>query len=164
MFTSTRQLARQRREITDRDKKLIAMVFERCDEDKKGYLSREDLKMAVVMLFGYKPSKSEANFFMEHAHRENLPGVPLELLVSLMGMKLSVEDPYDKTRHIFNAFDVHCRGFLTMEDFQKAFSRVAPRLPERTVQEAFREVDRDSDGHVSFKDFEHAVRGGRDDL
>ncbi|XP_073205507.1 EF-hand calcium-binding domain-containing protein 11 isoform X2 [Lepidochelys kempii] len=32
-------------------------VFEACDEDKKGYLSREDFKVAVVMLFGYKPSK-----------------------------------------------------------------------------------------------------------
>lgn len=27
-----------------------------------------------------------------------------------------------------------------------------------------REVDRDSDGHVSFKDFEHAIRHGRDNL
>lgn len=29
-------------------------------------------------------------------------------------------------------------GFLTLEDFKRAFSRVAPRLPERTVLEAFR--------------------------
>ncbi|KAJ8289002.1 hypothetical protein COCON_G00016610 [Conger conger] len=138
MFSFTRQFTKQGREITESDKKIISMVFEKCDEDKKGYLSREDVKMAVVMLFGYKPSKSETNFFMEHALRDSLPGVPLDLLVSLMGKKLSVEDPYDKTRHIFNAFDVHCRGFLTMEDFQKAFSRAAPRLPRRTVQEAFR--------------------------
>ncbi|KAJ8341246.1 hypothetical protein SKAU_G00335370 [Synaphobranchus kaupii] len=93
-----------------------------------------------------------------------MPGVPLDLLVSLMGKKLSVEDLYDKSRHIFNAFDVHCRGFLTVEDFKKAFSRVAPRLPRRTAQEAFREVDRDSDGHVSFKDFEHAINYGQDNL
>ncbi|MEE6523418.1 hypothetical protein FKM82_022330 [Ascaphus truei] len=32
-------------------------VFESCDEGSKGYLSREDMKVAVVMLFGYKPSK-----------------------------------------------------------------------------------------------------------
>lgn len=30
------------------------------------------------------------------------------------------------------------RGFLKLEDFRAAFSRVAPRLPERTVLEAFR--------------------------
>lgn len=32
-------------------------VFRLCDQEQKGYLNREDLKMAVVMLFGYKPSK-----------------------------------------------------------------------------------------------------------
>ncbi|KAJ8411772.1 hypothetical protein AAFF_G00154100 [Aldrovandia affinis] len=138
MFSYKRHFAKQEREITNNDKKMIAMVFEQCDEDKKGYLSREDVKMAVVMLFGYKPSKSETDLIMDHALRDNLPGVPLDLLVPLMGKKLSVEDLYDKTRHIFNAFDVRCRGFLTMEDFKKAFSQVAPRLPQRTVQEAFR--------------------------
>lgn len=35
----------------------IYKVFQLCDESKKGYLNREDMKMAVVMLFGYKPSK-----------------------------------------------------------------------------------------------------------
>uniref|UniRef100_W5LH25 EF-hand calcium binding domain 11 n=1 Tax=Astyanax mexicanus TaxID=7994 RepID=W5LH25_ASTMX len=122
-------------------------VFEQCDVEKKGYLSREDLKIAVVMLFGYKPSKV-------------VPGVPLERFVSLMGRKLSAEDPYEKTRHVFSAFDVHCRGFLKLEDFKSVFARVAPRLPDRTVLEAFRQMDHDSDGHISFKDFENVITYG----
>ncbi|KAG7466227.1 hypothetical protein MATL_G00162540 [Megalops atlanticus] len=137
MLSYKRQF-REEKKVTESDKRRFAMVFEKCDEDRKGYLNRQDLKMAVVMLFGYKPSKSETNLLMDHALRANLPGVPLDLFVSLMGMKLSAEDRYDKTRRIFNAFDVHCRGFLTMEDFKRAFARAAPRLPERTVQEAFR--------------------------
>ncbi|VTJ64811.1 Hypothetical predicted protein [Marmota monax] len=39
-------------------------VFKACDEDNKGYLSREDFKVAFVMLFGYKPSKIEADSVM----------------------------------------------------------------------------------------------------
>lgn len=30
------------------------------------------------------------------------------------------------------------RGFLTLEDFKRAFSQVAPKLPARTVLEVFR--------------------------
>ncbi|TTE07144.1 EF-hand calcium-binding domain-containing protein 11 [Bagarius yarrelli] len=41
--------------VTDRQR--FESVFNQCDEEEKGFLSREDLKMAVVMLFGYKPSK-----------------------------------------------------------------------------------------------------------
>ena len=53
------------------------------------------------------------------------------------------------------------RGYLTLEDFKKAFKQVAPKLSERIILEAFREVDQDSDGHVSFKDFEYAMNSGQ---
>ncbi|XP_026857229.1 EF-hand calcium-binding domain-containing protein 11 [Electrophorus electricus] len=148
------------KKITDIDRKRFVSVFSLCDMGKKGYLSREDLKIAVVMLFGYKPSKSETNIMMETGAALNSTGVPLEPFVSLMGRKLSAEDPYEKTRLIFNAFDAHCRGFLKVEDFRCGFGRVAPHLPDRTVLEAFRCVDHDSDGHVSFKDFENVIGYG----
>ncbi|XP_049319825.1 EF-hand calcium-binding domain-containing protein 11 isoform X2 [Astyanax mexicanus] len=124
--------------LTKTERKRFIWVFEQCDVEKKGYLSREDLKIAVVMLFGYKPSKSETSMMIQAGAVPDCPGVPLERFVSLMGRKLSAEDPYEKTRHVFSAFDVHCRGFLKLEDFKSVFARVAPRLPDRTVLEAFR--------------------------
>ncbi|KAL4656297.1 EF-hand calcium-binding domain-containing protein 11 [Arapaima gigas] len=162
MFSIGAPLIRQEKKITHSETKNLAMIFQRCDEGKKGYLTREDLKVAVVQLFGYKPSKVETNMLMDPALKADLPGVPLDLFVSLMGRKLSVLDPYEKTRQIFNVFDVRCRGFLTLEDFRRAFSRVAPRLADRTILEAFREVDQDSDGHVSFRDFECVIGHGQE--
>nr|XP_055028107.1 EF-hand calcium-binding domain-containing protein 11-like isoform X3 [Misgurnus anguillicaudatus] len=126
------------REISDADRKKFETVFHQSDLGRKGYLSREDLKVAVVMLFGYKPSKSETDMLMESGSYKDWPGVPLNQFTSLMGRKMSAEDPYEKMRQIFSAFDVHCRGFLKLEDFKSAFKRVAPHLPERTVLEAFR--------------------------
>uniref|UniRef100_A0A8B9RLE9 EF-hand calcium binding domain 11 n=1 Tax=Astyanax mexicanus TaxID=7994 RepID=A0A8B9RLE9_ASTMX len=126
--------------LTETERKRFTWVFEQCDVEKKGYLSREDLKIAVVMLFGYKPSKSETSMMIQAGAVPDCPGVPLERFVSLMGRKLSAEDPYEKTRHVFSAFDVHCRGFLKLEDFKSVFARVAPRLPDRTVLEAFRQA------------------------
>uniref|UniRef100_A0A8C8FUP2 EF-hand calcium binding domain 11 n=1 Tax=Oncorhynchus tshawytscha TaxID=74940 RepID=A0A8C8FUP2_ONCTS len=137
---SLTHFARKQREITDIDKKKFETVYELCDTDKKGYLNREDLKMAVVMLFGYKPSKSETNMLMDQAQAKDSPGVCIEMFMCLMGKKLSSDDHYQQTRQIFNTFDVNCHGFLKLEDFRTAFSRVAPRLPERTVLEAFRVV------------------------
>ncbi|XP_068942084.1 EF-hand calcium-binding domain-containing protein 11 isoform X8 [Petaurus breviceps papuanus] len=116
------------REVRPSDRRKWVKVFEACDEDKKGYLSREDFKVAVVMLFGYKPTKIEADSVMTSVNS--------------------------------NTSD---RGFLTLEDFKKAFKQVAPKLPERIVLEAFREVDQDSDGHVSFKDFEYAMNYGQNE-
>ncbi|XP_057199942.1 EF-hand calcium-binding domain-containing protein 11 isoform X1 [Triplophysa rosa] len=130
---------RSERENNDADKKKIELVFHQSDVGRKGYLSREDLKIAVVMLFGYKPSKSETDLLMESGSVKDCPGVPLHQFTTLTGRKMSSEDPYEKMRQIFSAFDVHCRGFLKLEDFKSAFKRVAPHLPERTVLEAFRQ-------------------------
>ncbi|CAB1331234.1 unnamed protein product, partial [Coregonus sp. 'balchen'] len=71
-------------------------VYELCDTDKKGYLNREDLKMA-----------SETNMLMDQAQAKYSPGVCIEMFVSLMERKLSSDDQYQKTRQIFNAFDVN---------------------------------------------------------
>uniref|UniRef100_A0A8C1ZY98 EF-hand calcium binding domain 11 n=1 Tax=Cyprinus carpio TaxID=7962 RepID=A0A8C1ZY98_CYPCA len=135
-------------------KKMHLYDFHQCDVGQKGYLSREDLKIAVVMLYGYKPAKSETNILMENGSFKDFPGVLLERFASLMGRKISAEDPYEKTWQIFS------RGFLKLDDFKSAFNRVAPHLPERTVLEAFGHADLDSDGHISFKDFENVISYG----
>ncbi|XP_063080165.1 EF-hand calcium-binding domain-containing protein 11 isoform X2 [Engraulis encrasicolus] len=140
---ATFTLQKRDRKSTDADIKRFMEVFQLCDESKKGYLNREDMKMAVVMLFGYKPSKSETDILMTSYPSVENSGVPLEQFVCLMGKKLTVEDHFERTRRIFNAFDAQCRGFLKLDDFKRAFERVAPRLPERTVLEAFRIKTRD---------------------
>ncbi|XP_003472518.1 EF-hand calcium-binding domain-containing protein 11 isoform X3 [Cavia porcellus] len=137
-------------------------VFKACDADNKGYLSREDFKIAIVMLFGYKPSKIEADSLMSSIN-PNTSGIVLGEFLNIVRKKKEAQLYRNEIRHIFTAFDVHYRGYLTLEDFKKAFKQVAPRLPGRTVLEVFREVDRDSDGHVSFRDFDYAMKHGQNE-
>nr|XP_012629424.1 EF-hand calcium-binding domain-containing protein 11 isoform X2 [Microcebus murinus] len=112
-------------------------VFKACDEDNKGYLSREDFKVAVVMLFGYKPSKIEVDSLMSSIN-PSTSGILLESFLNIVRKKKEAQLYRNEIRHIFTAFDVHYRGFLTLEDFKKAFRQVAPKLPERTILEVFR--------------------------
>ncbi|XP_062901080.1 EF-hand calcium-binding domain-containing protein 11 isoform X2 [Mobula hypostoma] len=144
----------EERRVTDSEKSRCAAVFRECDSGQKGFLTREDLKVAVVMMFGYKPSKVETDILLASVREKQLPGLSLDQFTNLMCRKLAALDGYEEARQIFSAFDVHCRNFLTVEDFKRAFAKVTPHLPDQTVLEAFREVDRDSDGHVSFRDFE----------
>ncbi|XP_032200587.1 EF-hand calcium-binding domain-containing protein 11 isoform X4 [Mustela erminea] len=113
-------------------------VFKACDEDNKGYLSREDFKVAVIMLFGYKPSKIEADFAMSSVN-PNASGISLEEFLSIVRKKKEVRLHWNEIRHIFTAFDRHYRGYLTLEDFKTAFKQVAPKLSERTVLDVFRQ-------------------------
>uniref|UniRef100_UPI00398EAEC1 EF-hand calcium-binding domain-containing protein 11 isoform X1 n=1 Tax=Pristiophorus japonicus TaxID=55135 RepID=UPI00398EAEC1 len=152
-----RTIYQEERIVTDLEKSYFATVFRECDLGRKGYLSREDLKVAVVTIFGYKPSKLETDILMATVLEHHLPGLPPDQFTNLMSRKKATQDHHDEMRQIFSAFDAHCRGFLMVEDFKRAFADVTPHLPEQTVLEAFREVDRDSDGHVSYKDFEFVM-------
>ncbi|XP_062433675.1 EF-hand calcium-binding domain-containing protein 11 [Rhea pennata] len=140
----------------------VPPVFEACDEDNKSYLSRKDFKVAVVM-FGYKPSKVYISSVMSSVQPEN-SGILLKKFLNLVSTKKTVQLFNSEARHIFTAFDMQGRGFLTSEDFKKAFNLISPKLSERIVVEAFREVDQDSDGHVSFKEFESAMKYGEDEV
>uniref|UniRef100_A0A8B9G3W2 EF-hand calcium binding domain 11 n=1 Tax=Amazona collaria TaxID=241587 RepID=A0A8B9G3W2_9PSIT len=104
-----------------------------CDKDNKGYLVREVLKGTAVMFFGYKHLKVYTFF---HICFED----PAYVDVSLFAKKTS-----------------QLPSFFEFEDFKRAFSSISPKLPEKIIVEAFREIDQDSDGCISFKEFESAM-------
>ncbi|CAN0314899.1 unnamed protein product [Lampetra planeri] len=139
----------------------LRRTFIECDLDGDGYLSREDFKVAVLSLCGYKPSKTETDHLMASVKEKNLPGMPFDEFRRAVSTRLASVDFDDETRRIFTAFDTCCRGFLTVEDFRKAFSLVAPHLSGQTIHETFRETDRDLDGRVSYRDFETAMAARR---
>nr|XP_013796370.1 PREDICTED: EF-hand calcium-binding domain-containing protein 11 [Apteryx mantelli mantelli] len=120
------------------------------------------------MLFGYKPSKVQVDSVMSSVYpiewKAVHAGILLEKFLNLMSTKKAVQLFDSETRHIFTAFDMQDRGFLTLEDFKKAFNSISPKLFERIVVEAFREVDQDSGGHISFKEFESTVKYGQDEV
>ncbi|XP_009702639.1 PREDICTED: EF-hand calcium-binding domain-containing protein 11 [Cariama cristata] len=138
-------------------------VFEAC-EDNRGYLGREEFKVAVVMLFGYKPSKEARPHRMSsvfpdptpYPHVRTLVGRHLvlnkmptgehpdiqsllfEKFLNLMSAKKATQLYSNETRQIFTAFDVQDRGFLTSEHFKRAFNSVSPELSEKIIVEDFR--------------------------
>ncbi|XP_053111687.1 EF-hand calcium-binding domain-containing protein 11 isoform X4 [Hemicordylus capensis] len=125
------------REGDEHRRKRWVKVFKECDEGSKGYLNREDYKVAVVMLFGYKPSKVEVDSVMASV-MQNQSAVSLEEFLNLMSSKKAAHLYHSEVRQLFTAFDRQCKGFLSLEDFKKAFGVVAPKLPERIIFEAFR--------------------------
>ncbi|XP_066244361.1 EF-hand calcium-binding domain-containing protein 11 isoform X3 [Saccopteryx leptura] len=126
-------------EASPSDHKKWVEVFKACDEDNKGYLSREDFKVAVVMLFGYKPTKIEADAVMSSVN-PHTSGLSLKEFLNIVRKKKEAQLYRNEMRHIFTAFDRHYRGYLTLDDFQKAFKQVAPKLSDRIVLEVFRRL------------------------
>lgn len=140
-------------------------AFEHADEEQKGYLTREDFKVAVLELLGYKPSKYELDSVWsahvshgEHecgaATREDLPGMLKDIFLTIMTRRVLQQDQDELIRQVFVRFDAHLNGFITMEDCKLAFHEVAPLIKTDLIESWFREVDSDEDGRVTYRDFE----------
>ncbi|XP_074721071.1 EF-hand calcium-binding domain-containing protein 11 [Strix uralensis] len=111
----------------------------------------------------YSVFQVEVGSVMSSVRPQN-SGVLFEKCLYLMSAKKAAQLYSNETRKMFTAFDVQDRRFLTFEDFKRAFSSVSPKLSEKIRVEVFREVDQDSDGCISFKEFESAMKYGQDEV
>ncbi|XP_018426569.1 PREDICTED: EF-hand calcium-binding domain-containing protein 11 [Nanorana parkeri] len=91
------------------DSERFRSVFAACDVGRKGYLSREDFKVAVVMLFGYKPSKLEVDSMLS----SKSGGIREEEFVKMMSVKRSAQLNFGEQRQIFSAFDTYWKWIGT---------------------------------------------------
>ena len=167
-------------QITEEKLCQIAEAFHNADEEKKGFLTSEDLKVAFVSLFGYKPSKSEVQQLMAKFQKpgssvndqisgcsktfvNTQTGMTLENFTEIAKIKILAEDTNDEIRQLFIAFDTKSQGFITLDIAKKVFLQVAPFLDSVTVEKLFREADTDRDGRVSYRDFEFVMKYSMDD-
>ena len=170
---------RSPRHITEEKLCQVLETFHNADEGRKGFLTNEDLKVAFVALFGYKPSKNEVaqliakcsrlssdqslirsseDSRIEQTNNTHHIGMTLEHFTEIAKAKIPAEDYDDDIRQMFIAFDVMCRGFITLDVAKRVFQQSAPFLDSVTVEKLFREADMDRDGRVSYRDFEFIMK------
>ncbi|KAJ3191106.1 EF-hand calcium-binding domain-containing protein 11 [Irineochytrium annulatum] len=137
----------------------IQEVFRRSDRASKGYLTQDDLRVAIVGLLGYKPSDFE---LQQISRKTNLDRRELNLQAfeTLMLPRLRLQEPDERIRGMFLTLDSQSNGFITLRDLRRAFAIAAPKIRTHVVDECFAEVDRDRDGKVGYREFESIMRMG----
>ena len=137
----------------------IFTAFQLGDENGNGFLSREDLKVAMLFLFGYKPSKYEIDQLMRcEKHSELNDVMSFGTFSKIMTEKLQIESEDQRTREFFLMLDVKCKGFLTIDDLQHAFKQCAPAISHSTVLSCFKEMCHHADGKLSYREFEQVIK------
>jgi hypothetical protein len=128
----------------------------------KAFLTKEDYKVAVISLLGYKPTKLDTETLWtvskELAGRDGkkFRGISKTTFIDHIVPKLHAVGDAKVMRSIFLSFDIHCRGFLTMESCTSVFKEVLPHVKEEIIKQLFAELDIDQDNRISFMDFELA--------
>lgn len=137
-------------------------------------LGRDDLKLAMTALLGFRPSKWEVDEILAKLGVDG--GAQLDAdspesaqpqrvlseagFVDVMRRKLAHVDSDDEIRAMFMAFDVKCRGFLVLEDVLACFAHACPWASSQVVMEAFALADSEGTGRVGYGNFQRVMREG----
>jgi len=136
----------------------LESVFHMCDEEQKGYLTSEDLKVAFLYIFGYKPSKQEVKqmmTFQENFDHRHMDIVCFQRTIKQMATSSSVDQDI---RQLFQLFDVKCQGFLTLDDINQGFKFIMPCLKDSVIIACFQVMCSNNFGKLSYKDFEKTMK------
>lgn len=137
-------------------KKVSSEAFQNADRESKGFLTREDYKVAVIEVLGYKPSRYELDSVWRayagcHGNEE---GLSKDAFVSIMTKRLEQKDVDEMIRQVFVSFDVHLNSFLTLEGCKRVFGEVVPLIKAEQIERWFQEADSNNDGRITYRDFE----------
>lgn len=162
MFNQYR-FVREKREMKDGDYKIIKRAFDLADTEKKGYLKKEEFKIAQLVILGCKPSKQEVDELMEKHGKlisELNSDVKEQFVIDfgkfqqIMIERLMYSDYDDDIMETFRILDARCKGFIDFEDFKKLVLKFMPNFDLLKMRRIFNEGDRDNDGKISFRDFQ----------
>ena len=105
--------------------KIVVDSFHSADDKGKGFLTKQDYKVSIIQLFGYKPSKHELNgVWSDFVTANGQQGLELDQFKGIVLPRLFQRDISEHVRQTFLAFDRFCRGFISIEDCQSAFLKV----------------------------------------
>ena len=136
----------------------FSCVFSECDSGSKGYLDREDIIVAHAMILGRKPTKYELEDMFGSISQQRCQKLDRAQFEAVFSRRINDVDEDDEIRNMFIAFDAESKGFLTLGDLQRVFHHVAPGFPQHSIQATFKEIDRDCDGRLSYRDFEFVMK------
>ena len=95
-------------------------TFTLLDTANKGYLSRHDLKCAMILLLGYTPSHIEVNALLTSTGCHTSTGrLTVDRFVPLLTRRISQQDTLQYYQQLFAAFDESGRGFIRRDDFMR---------------------------------------------
>lgn len=133
--------------------KSLSSVFSRYDIGSKGYLTPQELRCALVYFTGHKPSP-----------------VIFQRWKTQFGSKFSLQDferiyssqiqpnVDERIMDYFEVLDCRGEGFISFEVFDSLCDRYLKHTSIDIRKTMFNEVDLNSDGRVTLKDFERLMR------
>ena len=148
-------------------------IFKKYDKVKKGYLTRHELRCALIFGLGSRPTHKQLIHYCSQAmhkgkaqHEQDSPQrkekVTMDIFrIIFKEMKKDVCNTgglADQINEAFNSMDIHNQKFISVDIFLNIIRNQCPAANLNDALNAFYEIDSNKDGRVTYKDFYDMIR------
>nr|XP_003699425.2 PREDICTED: EF-hand calcium-binding domain-containing protein 11-like [Megachile rotundata] len=134
-----------KQEMTHVYKERAKTAFDYADVDSTGSLTKQQYKIAMTAVFGYRPDKVEVKQAFQHTDK-----ILYEEFERWVLKKCVAQDPHINAEIIFALLDKDYKGYLLLDDFYSASKSVGLKVPLSVWDEVFKDLDRYKRGYIDF--------------
>ncbi|XP_034173773.1 EF-hand calcium-binding domain-containing protein 11 [Osmia lignaria lignaria] len=127
-------------------------AFDYADVDSMGSLTKQQYKIAMAAVFGYRPDKVEVKQVFQSTDR-----VSYEEYERWIFKKCLTSDLQINAEIIFALLDKHYKGYLILDDFYSASKSVDLMVPSTVWQMIFKNLDRYKKGYIEFDELSRVL-------
>ncbi|XP_050573548.1 EF-hand calcium-binding domain-containing protein 11-like [Bombus affinis] len=125
-----------------------SIAFNYADVDGRGSLSKREYKIAMTVVFGCRPDKTEVKQIFQSTER-----ILYGEFESWVFKKSKTDDSYVNAKLLFALLDKDHKGYLILDDFYSASKSVNLKVLPTMWQTMFKELDRYKKGYIDFYEF-----------
>lgn len=148
--------------------------FTLFDEDGEGEISADGLGTAISKLFGWRPTRYEAQKMVKSVDEDDSGIIEFNEFVLMMTVTKSadlvkIKEEIEAVYSMFMMFDLDENGSLAcfefgLTEFSKVMRSTGHRGTDNELADMFSAMDEDGEGNVSFAEFTEIVTGKPTDL
>ena len=139
----------------------FSKIFRSFDKNLKGYLTKHELKCALIYITGNKIDyeiltnlwKKREDFYKKI--ERSTKGISCDYLNEICRNCAEIYPSNDKKLEIeFNSLDIEGKDFIDFEAFQNLYELMGVSyMNEKMQKDVFNKLDKDSDGKITLKDY-----------
>ncbi|KAK9473971.1 uncharacterized protein V1510DRAFT_375085 [Dipodascopsis tothii] len=150
--TNASLAAKQRKELTDEQRREIEEAFRLFDMDRDNKIDYHELKVAMKAL-GFEADNAEVLRIINDNDRAGQKRITNDAFMRVMTSRVLARDPLEEIERAFNLFDEDQTGKISLHNLRKVSKDLNENLADEELEAMINEFDTNGDGYIDLEEF-----------
>jgi len=147
-------------QLSEEDVESYKQAFELFDEDGDGTISIKELSKVMTSL-GQNPTDAEIEDMINEVDSDRNGSIDFDEFCKMMAMPTKAHNFESEMQAAFAVFDHDGSGTISLEELRRVMKSFGEELTDDDLDQMIKEVDKDGDGSIDYKEFVNFMVDGK---